>query len=159
MRTNPTHTSDCIACQACCTPFEIDELKKPAGVTCPHLAHRCTVYENRPTACRKFRCRWLLEEQRPEWRPDKLGLIQVRHIYGGRCPLFVVYILWVAPGFSEITKEGEGLITELFSRSPRTAVIVRRAEDGIVNDELRLPPGQDFSDEDLEILRDEFVNG
>lgn len=52
---------DCQTCAACCYTFSIAGLKQ-AGEPCPNLGKtedgkfECTVYENRPEACREFSC-------------------------------------------------------------------------------------------------------
>ena len=54
------------------------ELKKPAHVTCVNyvVAQGCSIYPDRPGACRAFECGYL---QNPalgeEWRPDRAGFM------------------------------------------------------------------------------------
>jgi hypothetical protein len=69
---------ECGECNACCTVTAVYELNKPTGVSCCHLAERCTIYETRPLSCRAFACNWLLRRdpaQADELRPDRLGLM------------------------------------------------------------------------------------
>lgn len=68
----------CGGCGACCKLPEIVELKKPAHVTCVNYvaAKGCSIYQDRPGACRAFECGYL---QNPdlgdEWRPDRAGFL------------------------------------------------------------------------------------
>ena len=68
----------CGGCGACCKLPEIVELKKPAHVTCVNYvaAQGCSIYPDRPGACRAFECGYL---QNPalgeEWRPDRAGFM------------------------------------------------------------------------------------
>jgi uncharacterized protein len=53
----------CGTCTKCCTVLAIPELDKPAWQDCRHVAagRGCTIYPDRPSACRKFVCGWLLD--------------------------------------------------------------------------------------------------
>jgi hypothetical protein len=68
---------DCGPCVSCCSFFTIAELAKPAGVLCGHSTdHGCTIYADRPKACRVFYCAWRCWDAVPEtWRPDQTGFI------------------------------------------------------------------------------------
>jgi hypothetical protein len=73
----PLPTNDCGECTACCDIAGVAELGKPAYARCPHMACNCTIYEKRPATCAGFRCIWHMGffGDRPDWRPDKLGLM------------------------------------------------------------------------------------
>ncbi len=73
----PLDSNDCGECTACCDILGIQELGKPYYARCAHLGSNCTIYETRPAACRCYRCAWHLGllGDRPDWRPDKLGLL------------------------------------------------------------------------------------
>lgn len=47
---------ECSLCGACCVAPDIAALDKPIGARCPYLGDdcRCTVYEARPDACRRY---------------------------------------------------------------------------------------------------------
>jgi hypothetical protein len=68
----------CGECGACCTLAEVRELEKAAHVTCAKYVagQGCSIYEQRPGACRAFECGFL---QNPdlgdEWRPDRAGFL------------------------------------------------------------------------------------
>lgn len=69
----------CGPCSACCTYLGIEELQKPSNVTCKHLTGaghaKCSIYANRPEACRKYKCSWL-EGMGPEWlKPNRSGIL------------------------------------------------------------------------------------
>jgi len=68
---------DCGPCVSCCSFFAIAELAKPAGVLCSHSTdHGCTIYADRPKACRVFYCAWRCWSEVPEdWRPDRTGFV------------------------------------------------------------------------------------
>lgn len=67
----------CGPCVSCCCFFTIAELGKPAGLLCTHSTDRgCTIYEDRPKACRVFYCAWRCWDRVPEdWRPDRTGFV------------------------------------------------------------------------------------
>lgn len=73
----------CGDCKACCVVLPIAEpdFVKPAGVPCKHLCESgCGIYgsEAWPKLCREYLCGWRREKwlnQRPLYRPDKLGVI------------------------------------------------------------------------------------
>jgi len=68
---------DCGPCVSCCSFFAIAELAKPAGLLCSHSTdHGCTIYADRPKACRVFYCAWRCWSEVPEdWRPDRTGFV------------------------------------------------------------------------------------
>jgi hypothetical protein len=74
----------CGTCTACCRPFSIPELDKPAGKWCQHcnVGVGCKVYADRPRTCVDFKCLWLLsQEQEPKYqlpaslRPDRCRVV------------------------------------------------------------------------------------
>lgn len=77
----------CQSCTACCTVFEIKELGKSFGEPCKHLGKNllnepgCTIYQERPDACRGYICLWLEAARTknrvaPEFmRPDICGVV------------------------------------------------------------------------------------
>lgn len=70
--------NSCDGCTACCDALEVDDiiLRKPAGVTCPHVCEvGCGIHESRPQGCRGFDCVYLLSDDDISMRPDKTGVI------------------------------------------------------------------------------------
>ena len=70
----------CGECNECCTVLAVKELGKPADVPCPNLvtgneAGCCGIYEDRPAACRKFECGWLVGNFHDDFRPDRIGIV------------------------------------------------------------------------------------
>ena len=76
----------CGECVACCVYLKISELNKPGLTPCQHLKELtgehtcsteggCSVYEDKPTVCRDYRCLWLNGHGAEEDRPDKSGLL------------------------------------------------------------------------------------
>lgn len=72
----------CQDCSGCCTVFAVEAVGKAFGVPCQHLGKTlfgvgCTIYDERPDACRHYVCLWLDSQRRenvesmPEsMRPD-----------------------------------------------------------------------------------------
>lgn len=80
----------------CCRLLTIEELEKPAGLLCDHYAGGCAIYEDRPDACRGFRCIWLKSERLapgsrlgPEWRPDRANFMMYTEQDGRRLNVIV----------------------------------------------------------------------
>lgn len=73
--------NECGECTACCTLFEIPEIKKPAAEPCVFLSSKgCSVHGTRPDTCRKYFCVWrdpLAQSLHlPEWAcPAQTGLV------------------------------------------------------------------------------------
>jgi hypothetical protein len=68
----------CGSCTLCCKLFAIPELKKRAWDTCLHVApgRGCKIYADRPVACRKFVCGWLLDPNMgPELKPENCHIV------------------------------------------------------------------------------------
>lgn len=66
----------CGPCGLCCKVFAVEELRKPAGVMCAHYAGGCTIYADRPHACRTFECVWLMDPEMPHrFRPDQTKVV------------------------------------------------------------------------------------
>jgi hypothetical protein len=67
----------CGGCTACRTVPAIAELQKLADTTCAHcVGDGCSIYEERPSACRTFFCGWRRLDSLPEdLRPDRCGVI------------------------------------------------------------------------------------
>lgn len=68
----------CGGCGVCCKLPAIPELDKPVHTTCVNYvaASGCSIYADRPGACRAFECGYL---QNPalsdDWRPDRAGFM------------------------------------------------------------------------------------
>ncbi len=67
----------CAGCDLCCRLYEIDELRKPIGLTCVFThKHGCAIHGVHPQTCKTFRCFWLDKpELGPEWRPSVAGFV------------------------------------------------------------------------------------
>ena len=71
----------CDSCYACCVHLGIEELRKYANAACHHLkgstdpTKRCSIYAQRPSACRDYKCAWLAGLG-PDWmRPSDCGIL------------------------------------------------------------------------------------
>ena len=70
-----TPIRSCGPCAACCVVFAVEVLSKPEYVRCSHRdSAGCTIYEERPKACRAYACLWLEGEFDVGQRPDLVGL-------------------------------------------------------------------------------------
>jgi len=66
----------CGSCGLCCKVLAVEELAKPMGRMCAHYADGCTIYADRPHACRTFECVWLMDPQMPHrFRPDQTKVV------------------------------------------------------------------------------------
>jgi hypothetical protein len=61
----------------CCRVYDIDELRKPAGLACVFAhAQSCAIHGLHPKTCKTFRCFWLDKpELGPEWKPSLAGFV------------------------------------------------------------------------------------
>ena len=74
--------NQCGDCQECCIAFHLgpeasywEEMKRP-GEPCRYLSpHGCTIHNQRPRICEKFRCLYLDSNLTDNWRPDKSRVI------------------------------------------------------------------------------------
>jgi hypothetical protein len=80
----PPNPARCGNCTLCCTLMrvEMEPEAKPPRTRCQHLGNRgCTIYADRPNACRGFECGWLASQRLPSkgmpsrLRPDKTGVV------------------------------------------------------------------------------------
>lgn len=79
----------CGVCTACCFTHAVEEIGKPMFTRCPHLGpvealggrEGCTIYDDRPQACRKFACSWLkgIFGREAKNRPNNLGIVTSGH--------------------------------------------------------------------------------
>jgi hypothetical protein len=68
----------CGSCTLCCTVMLVEELNKPAGVTCSYAAagRGCTIRDQRPRSCRRFFCGWRLDPNIDSlWKPSISGFL------------------------------------------------------------------------------------
>jgi hypothetical protein len=109
----------CGSCSLCCKllPIPGPPLHKPAGVRCQHqrTGKGCTVYADRPMACRVFACRWLADlETAGMPRPDRChyvidltgDYVELVHDTGERQKVGVVQV-WVDPAFPDAWRAPE----------------------------------------------------
>ncbi|HVY33307.1 MAG TPA: YkgJ family cysteine cluster protein [Caulobacteraceae bacterium] len=77
----------CRSCTQCCKVMKVAELDKPQGVWCVHcnIGHGCSIYADRPGACRTFACQWLRDETSPHrLRPDQTKVVVIKDMQGQR---------------------------------------------------------------------------
>lgn len=97
----PVRGRRCGGCTACCITLPVPPMGKGANERCPKLCSRgCSIYSTRPTACRLFMCRWLMDESTAGLRrPDKAGYVidpSLDRIVANGTPVDCVQI-WVDP--------------------------------------------------------------
>lgn len=69
----------------CCKVLAVDDLAKPAGTMCGHFRGGCTIYADRPHACRTFECVWLMDPEMPHrFRPDQTKVMLDQDPAGAR---------------------------------------------------------------------------
>jgi hypothetical protein len=74
----------CGSCTLCCKLVGVPELKKPAGVMCPHavLGQGCAIHDHRPTSCHQFFCGWRLDPNVDAlWKPEICGFLLTINLY------------------------------------------------------------------------------
>lgn len=80
----------CGDCGMCCKLLAIQALDKPAGDWCGHFRRGCSIYADRPPACRSFVCLWLDAEKLDEtWRPDRARFLMYTEKDGRRLNVIV----------------------------------------------------------------------
>src|SRR5882724_5716803 len=75
---------ECGSCMLCCKVMAIADIDKPAGVWCPNCKRGvgCVIYDTRPGECRRFYCRWMLDQGIPDdWKPERTKFALV--VYAG----------------------------------------------------------------------------
>ncbi len=95
----------CGECNACCKPFTIEEVGKHDGGWCSKcdIGHGCTIYNDRPLACRQFTCAWLNGLGNDNLRPDRFGImILVENFMLGTRRVDIVYLWETIPGTIEL---------------------------------------------------------
>lgn len=82
MEQRPTRNRECGACTECCNGTLVGDIfgrTLDKGRPCHYLGGEgCTIYSQRPSLCRAYRCEWLRDDAShiPEWmRPDLSGVI------------------------------------------------------------------------------------
>lgn len=124
-------------CSACCTVVGVDDLPTPKATwtRCDHeqAGGGCSIYAERPTPCRRYKCAWLIglgtEAERPDrigiiadpWRPPdggELGL-HLREVWPGAASPEAVHRL-----LSAVHERMEGLVAIIVPRGkmPRTLI-------------------------------------
>jgi hypothetical protein len=75
----------CGDCSLCCRLLDVPEAGKQTAQWCPHCKPGkggCSIYADRPQACRRWACLWLLDpEFGDEWFPKKCGMVVDTHLH------------------------------------------------------------------------------
>lgn len=95
---------ECGSCTLCCTVTRVPEFNKSENTMCDKCDNGCTIYNQRPESCKKFRCEWLNGDLNEDSRPDKI------HAVVEKLPSVPIVLALLEPGRS-ITP----LMTEVFA--------------------------------------------
>jgi hypothetical protein len=146
----------CGDCSLCCKVLVIPELDKPKDKWCPNFAPGtgCRVYAERPTSCRNFVCRWLVDPTLgPEWKPSlckmvldvKPGMLVVHADPAVSKP-------WRAEPYNSILKtlavQGltSGTVVMVMERNRCIAILPDREEDlGVIGPGARLKVAREIT--------------
>ena len=80
----------CGDCGMCCKLLAIQALDKAPGDWCGHFKKGCSIYSDRPPACRSFICLWLDSEKLDDaWRPDRARFLMYTEKDGKRLNVIV----------------------------------------------------------------------
>lgn len=68
---------DCVGCGMCCYIPEIPELDKECYSECSKCSddRLCLSYDQRPEACKSYKCYWAVNDLSDNLRPDKCGVM------------------------------------------------------------------------------------
>lgn len=108
----------CGDCQLCCKLVPVPTIDKPAGAKCQHQrVHKgCTIYGNRPFACKTWTCRWLSDPtttmlQRPDRSHFVVDMstdyIELEPKAGGSTQRVGVMQVWLDPAFPAARSSSE----------------------------------------------------
>jgi Fe-S-cluster containining protein len=118
----------CGGCTACCRPFAIKAVEKPANVWCQHckVGTGCKIYDTRPNACRGFACAWLFGAGELGDRPDELGVLWDTHELMQGC--YIVRLIEVIPGAlarlpREVVERVQGELVRFLARRGYTVLV------------------------------------
>lgn len=85
----------CRTCSECCFALAVKELEKPDKTHCKHCKtgswKPCSIYEDRPDACREFECLWHAGFFTSNDRPDKIGVVFAGTVIDNDEPMMIVY--------------------------------------------------------------------
>lgn len=139
---------ECGTCTACCTTTQVLPFGKAPGVRCPHLLGQgscgsCSVYQDRPSCCRVYRCAWLAGDVPEEHKPDQCGVVAEILTKDGK-PFLVD--LSVAPGFLKHNRSVRDVVR--YWRDRGVAILFDKALHGsreqlmtLANCEIRFEDG------------------
>ena len=145
----------CDGCTMCCKLLEVAPLNKPRATWCTHCDQKrgCTIYPDRPGACRSFHCGYLrighLDER---WKPSKAKFLVNYEDQANRIAIHVDPArpnAWrVAPFYATIKQWSQRAFAErrlLIVWSAQHAIVVlpdRDCDLGIVRDDQFIVPVQ-----------------
>ena len=66
----------CDKCSLCCKILPIQEIKKPENILCINCNEGCSIYNNRPSSCKDFKCEWLIDNSMStDLKPNNCDII------------------------------------------------------------------------------------
>jgi hypothetical protein len=128
----------CGECHVCCLVLDIKKSDgfykdKPIGELCKYVANnQCSIYENKPSVCSKFKCFWLQAAESikdlPEiWRPDFSNIIVTSHNIDDK-PL--VKIIEVKAGSIDLSRPGHPFFDFIYGvvekQNPKPAIAIKQ---------------------------------
>jgi hypothetical protein len=146
----------CGSCMMCCTVMQVDELNKPAGVTCSHavVGQGCTIRDQRPQACRRFFCGWRLDPNIDSlWKPDIAGfLLTISLRYGAMLVMVdpARPLAWKVQPYYGRLKEWSG---RAFNEDKRIVAIVAGGEATVLLPDRDVPIGVLGPDDEIVLSR------
>lgn len=134
----------CGNCTLCCRLLPQQELNKSSGERCKHQRHiGCQIYDHRPTSCRLWSCRWLVEDdtaalRRPDFShyvidimPDFVTAVPAD---GGEAIAIPAVQVWVDPKYREAHRDPElrAFLARRGEEDGAAAIIRYSSTDGFV---------------------------
>jgi Fe-S-cluster containining protein len=105
----------CGGCQACCSTLKVDN--KPMWSRCKYQCETgCSVYQDRPQACRDYFCLWQIGVMEEDCRPDKFGVLFDLRVASSDVPVISAWELW----------------TDAIEQPHVKALLEKLGEDGVV---------------------------
>lgn len=109
-------TRRCGNCTLCCRLLPQRELNKAASQRCEHQRHTgCKIYDQRPSSCRLWSCRWLVEDdtatlRRPDFSHYVIDIMPdfITATEPGKEPIQIPVVqVWVDPRYPEAHRDPE----------------------------------------------------
>lgn len=123
----------CGGCTSCCFTHGVTEIKKQPRKDCSHCtSDGCGIYKDRPEACQKFRCAWLMGIGEDIERPDLIGAVSTLHpIDVGETRFVVLYFI-----IHQNSTSNPEVLKQVIEESVKDGVIVVISNESNANNPL-----------------------